>query len=171
MLWLFGDDSTLVCGRLSSSLHHEAWVSTSRVAYVLARMSNQFNLEWLETLVVRLQKHLALWTWTLWPLPSCNRPSTPKVKAHTRDNGFSFSSASGYLKHLSWITVSRPFRLHSHHALAFHLETVRSVVMLLQNVCIMIQISLSQDDGHPKKTETMNRIFFNIFFLAYPYLM
>ena len=125
-------------------------------------MSNQFNLEWLETLVVRLQKHLALWTWTLWPLPSCNRPSTPKVKAHTRDNGFSFSSASGYLKHLSWITVSRPFRLHSHQALAFHLETVRSVVMLLQNVCIMIQTSLSQDDGHPKKTETMNRFFSRI---------
>lgn len=58
---------------------------------VLASMPDEFDLERPETLVV--PSTLDLDSMAPTP-PATEAPSTPKAKAHTRDNSFSFSSAS-----------------------------------------------------------------------------
>ena len=127
-------------------------------------MSNQFNLRWLETLVVRLQKHLALWTWTLWPLPSCNRPSPPKVKAHTRDNVFSFSSASGLSK--------TPFLNNSFTTVPPTFSPGTGIPSRNSKKCRNASAKCLHNDSDfsfsrwrsSQETETMNRFFLTYFF-------
>ena len=127
------------------------WLVQAGYRAVLANMPNEFDLdsERLETLVVPSTLDLD----SVAPTPpETEAPSTPKAKIHTRDNSFSFPSASGPSKtpflNNSFTTVPPTFTPGSPSQKSKKRRNASAKRLHDDS-----QISLSQHDGHPKKKQ------------------
>ena len=130
---------------------------------------------WLTCPIHSTWSGLRLWwspaLWTLWPQPLLQQKHLPRRKQRAiRATIVSLSQAHpGHLQRHSRITVSRPFRLPSRQAV--HLKTIRSVVMLLENVCmtkIHRVLFLNMTAVIPRRNKNSEWIFFSFFFRRYP---
>ena len=116
---------------------------------VLAKMPNEIDFERLETLVV--PNTLDLDSMAPTP-PATEAPSTPKAKGHSRDNSFSFASASGAsntpFSNNSFTTVPPTFTPGSPSRTSKKRRNASSKRLHDDS-----QNSLSQLDDHPKKKQ------------------
>ena len=116
---------------------------------------------------LRLRLSPALWS--LWPLPRLQQRHLllPKRRAILA-TAVSLSQAHpGHLQRFSRITVSRLFRLLLRQVV--HHKTVRSVVVLLRNVCMMIYRPLFLSmTVTPRRSRNSEMVSFSISFFFLP---